>query len=185
MNTERNKILYAIFIVALFIVIYIRNSIGWYDHDEFAHVNSLRHFKFEYLFSVWQRPGFKLFYLPFYWADVNVLRLVNLGLLGIDCWLLWKIAQVRALSRLQPDKCGINAGVWQPVLIFLSMPFVMMLGCRFYSETLMMFLMTLAIYFYTTNKKTYFALVVSYMPLVRVEAVLLFIPSIIYLWREK
>lgn len=166
MSNKLTQIIVIILIIGLSISAFIRNSQGFYDHDEFGHYLSLKSINLEMLFGPWQRIGFKLLYLPFGSLSLAGIRIINLLLALIGCFLLYKL------------------GDFTMPLIFLTFPFIQQLGFRFYAETPTIFLLIVAIYLLYKNKFLAFTLVLSYCSLIRGETMLLFFPAA-FILRKK
>ena len=113
----------------------------------------------DYYFSPWQRGGFKILYAPLTGLGLDSVRLVNVLLIGLSCLLLIKMG----------DK-------YLPI-IFLSFPLLQGVGGRFYSEIPVMLLMILAVYMLYRNKLFWFALILGFLPLIRNETALFWLPA--------
>ncbi len=148
-----------ILIVGLLALAYIQNTTGWYDHDEFSHYVSLKSMNVDYVYNPWQRGGFKLLYMPFSFLGLDGIRLVNILFIAAGCYLLFLMGDI-FLS-----------------VIFLTFPLVQQVGARYYSEIPVMLLMILAMFLLYKQKLFWFALVLSFLPLIRNETVLFWLPA--------
>ena len=88
--SPKNLILIAV-MACLLGSVFLHSNSGFVDHDEFAHYVSLKSMNKQLWFSPWQRAGFKVLYLPFQQLDLSVIRGLNLILLLLCCYLLYRI----------------------------------------------------------------------------------------------
>lgn len=167
-EVRSNKYLNICIILMMFLLAsaYMHSLPGYYDHDEVGHYITLKSMDKNMWFSPWHRAGFKALYFPVRGLDLHNIRLLNLLLIGICCFLLYKISNI-----VVP-------------LVFLTFPLIQQIGICFYSEIPAIASIILAIYLLKKDKLILFALVLSYGVLIRFEIVLMFLPAV-YILRKK
>ncbi|UBM63275.1 hypothetical protein LA303_04705 [Candidatus Sulfidibacterium hydrothermale] len=157
-------ILLAIFFLsAVVVVFHTQNSFGGGDH--FTHFRLAR-WGWKYpklLFDEWGKPVFTLLVSPFAQLGVNFARLYNVLAGMLTALLAWKLSR-----RLD------FANSWLVVLLVLFTPIYFISMFAVLTEVTFSLFLILALYLFFDKKYILSAVVLSFLPLIRTESVVLF-----------
>lgn len=147
----------------IIIIFLTQNSYGGADatqHYNMAHW-SWKHP--ELFFNHWGKPVFTILISPFAQLGMNAARCFNLFIGIITAILIWRIA----------DKLNIQNARISIYLVLLT-PIYFILIFTPLTEVLFSFFLVLSIYFFFNKKYYYSAIVLSFIPLIRNEGIVLF-----------
>lgn len=150
-------------IIGVIIVLFTNNSYG--GGDSIQHYN-MAHWGWEYprlLFDHWGKPVFTLLISPLAQLGINGARIYSL-LLGFGtAILIWKIAQILKLK---------NSALSMFLVLFTPLYFILMFTPL--TEVSFSFILTLSILLFFKRKYYLSAIVLSFLPLIRTEGIVLF-----------
>lgn len=155
------------------IIFNTENSFGGGDH--FSHFKlAFWGWKYpDFLFNHWGKPVFTLLISPFAQFGVNGARFYNV-ILGIStAFVTWKLARYFRFHM-----------AWAVVILVLFIPIYFILMFTSLTEVSFSFFLIFSIYLFFKNKHIWSALVLSFLPIVRTEGIIL-IPIFILAWSLK
>lgn len=167
------SILGVTFVVSVIIIFSTTNSFGGGDH--YNHYK-LAHWGWKYpvmLFNHWGKPVFTILISPFAQFGINGARLFNLLMGIITAFFCWKIAEHFSLNH-----------AWLTTVLVLYMPIYFILMFTSLTEVTFSFFLVLSIYLFFKEKHIFSAIILSFLPLVRTEGIILF-PLFIIAWLLK
>ncbi len=148
-------------IIAGLVLLVVHAFTGLYDHDEIGHYLVMQNMSVKQFFSPWARGASKIFY-PLN-ADIYVYKVISILLIFAAVFFIYKINP-------------------RAVLVFISLPLLIQLGGRFYTEIPFIFLLSLALYLRHIKKYNLYFLILGYLPLIRAEAIIV---CLIAVWDKK
>lgn len=167
MKDQRDKygvlsLLLFLLVVFTIIVFKTENSFGGGDH--FSHFK-LAHWGWVYpdmLFSHWGKPAFTILISPFAQLGVDGARMYNI-LMGLaTAWLAWLLAKHFRFKHS-----------WVVILLVAFTPVYFILMFTALTEVTFSFVLVLAIYLFFKEKYIWSAVVISILPLVRTEGIVI------------
>lgn len=167
-NIFNNNIVFRIslligFIGGIIIIFFTQNSYGGADATQ--HYNlALWGWKYpELLFDHWGKPVFTILLSPFAQLGMNAARIFSLSIGFLTAILIWKTA-----LKADIDNSRIS------VYLVLLTPIYFVLMFTPMTEVLFSFFLVLAIYLFFYNKYILSAIVISFIPMIRNEGLILF-----------
>jgi len=156
--------LLAVFLLASVVIIFnTENSFG--GGDPFSHYN-LAHWGWKYpklLFDDWGKPVYTILVSPFAQLGMNYARLYNVLMGLLTAFFSWKLARELKLNN-----------AWLVVLLVLFTPIYFSLMFAALTEVTFSMLFMLSLLFFFQRKYFLSAVIISFLPLVRTESVVLF-----------
>lgn len=170
-------LVYSLFTILLtiFLIILFRtqNSFGGGDH--FGHFR-LAYWGWKYpemLFNHWGKPAFTLLISPFAQFGINGARLYNVIMGLLTAFFTWKLAKHFKFNHS-----------WIVIILVLFTPIYFVLMFTSLTEVTFSFFLVFSIFLFFKDKAIYSAIVLSFLPLVRTEGIIL-IPLFILAWSLK
>ena len=155
--------LLALFLLTAVIIIFnTENSFGGGDH--FTHFK-LAYWGWKYprlLFNHWGKPVFTLLVSPFAQLGMNFARLYNVLTGILTAFLTWKLSRELKLTH-----------TWLVVLLVLFTPVYFSLMFTVLTEVTFSMLLILSLLLFFQKKYIWSAVVISFLPLVRTESIVL------------
>ena len=157
---------------AIVYYIYSFTSVGYYQHDEIAHLINMHEFWQDpsKILGNWPKTGYKLIYAFPALLGSKFLTLFNCLVSGFTAYLAYRCA------ALFNTKYAILA----PILL-ATQPMWIELSFRNYADSFSGFILLAAVFYHLKDKKIPAALLLSYSTLIRQEFFLIAIPYGIYL----
>lgn len=152
--------LIATFVLAAIYFLFSNVSSGFYQHDEVAHLLSMKDFWNDpnSILGNWSKPGYKVFYIiPVLVGKTGVI-IMNCLISAFTAFLTYKVL------KLLNSKYAVLG-----FILLAAQPFWVQLAFRNYSELITGFLLISAVYFHYKNKFLFAALVLSYLCIIRQE----------------
>lgn len=150
-------------IIFVLVVFNTENSFGGGDH--FSHFK-LAHWGWVYpdmLFNHWGKPAFTILISPFAQFGIDGARLFNVFMGLGTALLIWLLAKHFRFNQS-----------WSAVILVLFTPVYFILMFTSLTEVTFSFVLVLAIYLFFKEKYIWSAIVLSFLPMVRTEGMILF-----------
>jgi len=149
--------------IALFIIFHTQNSFG--GGDPFSHFRIARwSWKYPKLFfDSWGKPVYTILVSPFAQLGMNFARLYNVLMGLLTAFLAWKLSRELKLTYS-----------WLVVLLVLFTPIYFSLMFAALTEVTFSMLLVLSLLLFFRQKYLWSAVVISFLPLVRTESIVLF-----------
>ncbi len=162
---ERNAVLIFLllfFMVAVIVVFSTVNSFGGGDHYEHY---KLAHWGWKYpklLFSHWGKPVFTLLISPFAVIGINMARIFNVLVGVLTAFFGWQLARELRLK---------NSWITPVFILFSTVYFSLIFAVL--TEVLHSLFVVLAVLLFFRKKYIWSAVIVSFLPLIRTESIIL------------
>ena len=151
------------FIVSVFIIFNTENSFGGGDH--FAHFK-LANWGWKYpklLFSHWGKPVFTILISPFAQLGINFARMYNVIAGIITAFFTWKLSKELNIKNS-----------WVVVVLVLFTPLYFILMFTSLTEITFSLFLIISLYLFFKNKYILSVIIISFLPLIRTEGIVLF-----------
>ena len=151
-----------LFFIGVYTVFHTQNSFG--GADNIAHY-SAAHYGWDYpylLFGHWNKPVFTILSSPFAQFGINGVRIYNLLLGLLSAFLTFKTAQLLGLKS-----------AFISVLLLLLAPVYFILMFTSLTEPSFSFFLILAVYLFFSDKLHWSAIVISFIPMIRNEGMII------------
>ncbi|MBC8321168.1 MAG: hypothetical protein H8E34_10630 [Bacteroidetes bacterium] len=175
-NNREIYFILALGFIAGVIVIFFTN-ISYGGGDSIQHYN-LAHWGWEHpklLFNHWGKPVFTILMSPWAQFGINGARIYNLFMGFATTIIIWKIAKTLNLSNS-----------WVSIFLVLFTPIYLILMLTPLTEVSFSFFLALSILLFFKKKYIYSSIVLSFLPLIRTEGIVL-LPLFVtaYILRKK
>ncbi len=172
-NIFIGSLLFTLFIVFTVVIFYTENSYGGGDH--FSHFK-LAYWGWKYpdmLFNHWGKPVFTILISPFAQFGINGARFFNMFIGLATAFFCWRLAVHFRFKY-----------AWLVIILVLFTPIYFIVMFTSLTEPLFSFFLVLAIFLFFKERFIWSAIVISFMPMIRTEGIIL-IPLFILAWSMK